>query len=387
MKKAKKLLALITISLIYIGHCAAKSMTTEQAAQARKNVAAQAKQYIGCPYRSGAIGPEAFDCSGLIYTVFRDAASTQMPRSVKAIYSKAKIIKTDEAEIGDLLFFKTTGDGSISHVGIYIGKNQFIHAASDGSNTGVIVSSLKEKYYASAFAAVGRVIPSGRSSKTVTSDPVDDEIVSEEDIPDREDIPSAVEESGSKAKSNNEGISIMSSNDMASNSSGKWYSNIVFDATLFCDWNFFLPTRFMLNWRGLSLETNARYAAWKFQPGIGTILRYNHASEIFQMPIVFSMNFGDYVKIYAGPVINFGKPKFPDSDSKIKGSFFPGILGVSFQTPKIKAGKVGISFVQDISYTVYNDSDGGAMPFHDSMATGLVFSSGIRVTLPLSNFL
>jgi len=99
------------------------------------------------------------------------------------------------------------------------------------------------------------------------------------------------------------------------------------------------------------------------------------------------MNFGDYVKIYAGPVINFGKPTFPDSDSKIDGSFFPGILGVSFQTPKIKAGKVGISFVQDISYTVYNDSDGGAMPFHDSMATGLVFSSGVRVTLPLKNFL
>ncbi len=376
MTISKKLLALAVVALAFVGHCAAKTMTTEQAAQARKDIVAQAKQYIGCPYRSGAIGPDAFDCSGLIYTVFRDAAGTQMPRSVKAIYSKAKIIKTDEAEVGDLIFFKTTGDGSISHVGIYIGKNQFIHAASDGNNTGVIVSSLKEKYYASSFAAVGRVIPSGRAAKEAVADSVDDEIVSEEDIPDRDDIRDAVEESGSKSKERG-----------SSNSSGTWLSNLVFDATLFCDWNFFLPTRFMLNWRGISLETNVRYAAWKFQPGVGTILRYNHASKIFQIPIVFSMNFGEYVKIYAGPVINFGKPTFPDSDSKIDGSFFPGILGVSFQTPKIKAGKVGISFVQDISYTVYNDSDGGAMPFHDSMATGLVFSSGVRVTLPLKNFL
>ena len=86
MKKAKKILALIAISLVYIGHCAAKTMTTEQAAEARKKIAAQAKQYIGCPYKSGAIGPEAFDCSGLIFTVYRDAAGTQMPRSVKAIY-------------------------------------------------------------------------------------------------------------------------------------------------------------------------------------------------------------------------------------------------------------------------------------------------------------
>ena len=105
------------------------------------------------------------------------------------------------------------------------------------------------------------------------------------------------------------------------------------------------------------------------------------------MPIVLSMNVGEYVKIYAGPVITFGDPTLPDSDTKIKGSFFPGILGVSFQTPKIKAGKVGVSFAQDISYTIYNDTDGGAMPFHDSMATGLVFSTGVRVTLPLKNFL
>ena len=102
MTKSKKLLAVIIIPLLYMWHCAAKTLTTEQAAEARKNIVSQAKQYIGCPYKTGAVGPDAFDCSGLIFTVYRDAAGVQMPRSVKAIYSKAKIIKTEEAESGDL---------------------------------------------------------------------------------------------------------------------------------------------------------------------------------------------------------------------------------------------------------------------------------------------
>ena len=84
MIKSKKLLAALLIPLLYVWHCAAKTLTTEQAAEARKNIVAQAKQYIGCPYQTGAIGPEAFDCSGLIYTVYHDAASVQMPRSVKS---------------------------------------------------------------------------------------------------------------------------------------------------------------------------------------------------------------------------------------------------------------------------------------------------------------
>ena len=143
----------------------------------------------------------------------------------------------------------------------------------------------------------------------------------------------------------------------------------------------------MLNWRGITIETNARYAGWKIQPGIGTIFRYNHGTRNFQIPIPLSLTFNDYVKIYAGPVINFSDPSLPGRDETVKGSFFPGIIGFSFQTPKLKAGKVGVSFAQDISYTIYNDTDGGALPFYKSMGSGLVLSTGVRVTLPLSNLL
>ena len=376
MIKSKKLAAAFLIPFLYVWHCAAKNFTTEQAAQARKDITTQAKQYIGCPYQSGAIGPEAFDCSGLIFTVFREAAGVQMPRSVKAIYSKSKIINAQDAEAGDLIFFKTSGDGSITHIGIYIGKNQFIHAASDGNNTGVIVSSLKERYYSNAFAAVGRVIPSGRPKKEA-DDIADDEIVSEEDIPDSNsgeggDSLAYLEQSAGSDKKNG---------------NGKWYSKIIFDATVFCDWNVFDTARFMLNWRGISLETNARYSGWKFEPGVGTIFRYNHGTGNFQLPIVASLTFNDYVKVYAGPVINFGNPSLPGRDETARGSVFPGIFGLSFQTPKLKAGKVALSLVQDVSYTVYNDTDGGALAFYKSAGSGIVLSTGVRVTLPFANLL
>ena len=374
MVKSKKLLAFFIIPLLYAWHCTAKNFTAEEARKAREDIVSCAKQYIGCPYKTGAVGPDYFDCSGLIYRVFHDAAAVQMPRSVKAIYSHAKIIKLEQAEPGDLIFFKTTGDGSISHVGIYIGKNQFIHAASDGSNTGVIVSSLKEKYYANSYASSGRIIPAGNFNQdSQQGDSDEDEVITEEDIPDAENAGTGA--GAGKGKSS------------SASKSGRWTEKLVFDATLFFDWNFFLPERLMLNWRGIALETNVRYTGWKFQPGLGTIFRYNHGTENFQIPIVFSITANDYIKFYTGPVINCIRPTLPDSDKKIKGSFFPGIMGFSFQTPKLKAGKVLLSLVQDFEYTVYNNNDGAALSFGDSFTTGFVFSTGVRVTLPMANLL
>lgn len=58
-----------------------------------------------------------------------------------------------------------------------------------------------------------------------------------------------------------------------------------------------------------------------------------------------------------------------------------------FNSPSFKAGKTDVSFVQDIHYTVFNDTDGSALSALNSLATGLVFSSGVRVTLPLSTLL
>lgn len=379
MAKAKKFLAFLAIPLICVWYCTAQEYSIEQARKIRKDVVACAKQYIGCPYQSGAIGLDAFDCSGLVYRVMRESAKLQMPRSAKAIYSKAKTIKLAEAEEGDLVFFKTTGDGSISHVGIFIGKNQFIHAASSGANTGVIVSSLKERYYANSFAGTGRVLPSGRGSNSNSEENLQDDVSSSEN---------AAASLGEKSNEKNSASKNSSAENLSKNSdSEKWYAKLEFDAALFYDWNFFMPNRLVFNWRGIALETDVRYTGWKFQPGLGTIFRYNHGTRNFQIPIIFSLSFNEFIKVYLGPVINFGSPKIPDSDKKIKGNFFPGIFGVSFQTPSLKIGKVKLSLVQDLDITIFKKTDGHALSFSKGVGTGFVFSTGIRVTLPMSNFL
>ena len=348
-------LSLFFCSLSFVS---AKEYSKAEAAKLRAAVCQKAKTYIGCPYRTGAIGPDAFDCSGLIFTVFREAASIQLPRSAKAIYSAVTIVSSDQLEEGDLVFFKTTGDGSISHVGIYIGRNQFIHAASDGSNTGVIASSLTEKYYKNCYAGVGKVIS---TAKTKKNDAETEEII-EEDITDDE------VSSENKPKAS-------------------FLSQLELDAITACDWSLWLPNKFMINFRGITLTAIARYTGWHVQPGVGTTLRWNAGTETVQLPLLFSLTFNEHVTVYAGPVITFGNPVTPDTHDSIKASFFPGIMGVSFSTPSFDAGKVKISVTQDLAYTVFNDTDGGALRFNDSLCTGFVFSTGIRVTLPVKNVL
>ena len=355
---------IFSLSMIF-----SKEYSAEESKKLRAAVCAQAKSYIGCPYRTGATGPDSFDCSGLVYTVFREAAGIQLPRSAKAIYSAVKIVSSSQLETGDLVFFKTTGDGTISHVGIYIVRNQFIHAASDGSNTGVIASSLTEKYYKNTFAAVGKVITTPAAEKESTA-------TTQEEQKKNADSTSPKSSSSSSAQQ---------PSSQASNSS--FVSNLSVDATLSCDWNLWLPNKFMINFRGITFTTIARYTKWEIQPGVGTTFRWNYGCDCFQLPLLFSLTFNDYIGIYLGPVFTFGNAKMPDIKKQINGSIFPGIIGISLNTPSIKIGKTSVSISQDFAYTVFNDTDGGALRFADGINAGFIFSTGIRVTLPLKNVL
>ena len=138
---------------------AVESMTPNESLEARQKMIAYSKQFVGVPYVYGGASKSGMDCSGLIFTIANDAIGVKLPRSTSGLYSTVRIIKDSEKEPGDLVFFKTVGS-RISHVGLYMGNNQFIHAASDGPNTGVIISSLKESYWSSTYAGAGRFLPS-----------------------------------------------------------------------------------------------------------------------------------------------------------------------------------------------------------------------------------
>lgn len=136
----------------------------------------------GIPYVYAGKTPDGFDCSGFVSYTLNYGANIILPPSSKGIYSSARVEKIEEKERepGDLVFFKTTDSPDISHVGIYLGvfegkdeksknasingvgklegKRLFIHAASDGPQTGVIISSIDSGYWAEHLAGYGRVL-------------------------------------------------------------------------------------------------------------------------------------------------------------------------------------------------------------------------------------
>lgn len=116
--------------------------------------------YLGVPYMHGGTCMGGLDCSGLVYRVLQDAAGLSVPRGVEALFHAGTAV-TYPMHIGDLVFFDTESQGHASapsHVGLYAGNGRFIHAASEGSRTGVIVSLLENPYYHDRFLGARRVI-------------------------------------------------------------------------------------------------------------------------------------------------------------------------------------------------------------------------------------
>lgn len=108
---------------------------------------------IGSPYVWAAAGPDIFDCSGFTKYVFNNYG-IDLPHYTGSQIRYGRGVSKTNLEPGDLVFFNTDGY-SVSHVGIYMGNNQFVHAAS--GNGRVMVSGLGEDYYSSRFVGARRI--------------------------------------------------------------------------------------------------------------------------------------------------------------------------------------------------------------------------------------
>ena len=115
-----------------------------------------AKDYAGTPYVWGGESARGFDCSGFIIRVMRDLGYPAPPHSAAEQYKYGKPIAEALLKPGDLVFFANTYKLGISHVGIYLGKRRFIHAA--GTGKGTIVSSLDESKFRRKFAGARRLV-------------------------------------------------------------------------------------------------------------------------------------------------------------------------------------------------------------------------------------
>ena len=121
----------------------------------RKDIASKALSYRGRPYIFGAASPSrGFDCSGLIYYILRQRGYNP-PRTASGYRSYGTAVARKDLKPGDLLLFANTYKRGISHIGIYIGNNNFVHAAS--TRQGVRTDSLSTKYYAKKYYSARRI--------------------------------------------------------------------------------------------------------------------------------------------------------------------------------------------------------------------------------------
>lgn len=113
--------------------------------------AAVALDQVGVPYRYGGASTSGFDCSGLVQYSYNQAGKN-IPRTTRQLWSSTTVVGREDIQIGDLIFFKIAG--KMSHVGMYIGNQRFVHSPSSGRH--VSVASLTSPFYARAFLRAGR---------------------------------------------------------------------------------------------------------------------------------------------------------------------------------------------------------------------------------------
>lgn len=114
---------------------------------------------IGTPYQYGGTSTATgFDCSGFIGYLFREEAGIKLPRSTREMINMpAPKVARHDLQPGDLIFFATSGRGRVSHAGIYIGDDEFIHSASRRGG-GVRVDKLSSRYWNSRYLMAKRVL-------------------------------------------------------------------------------------------------------------------------------------------------------------------------------------------------------------------------------------
>ncbi|MBT8092646.1 MAG: C40 family peptidase [Gammaproteobacteria bacterium] len=118
---------------------------------AARRAAAIALQQVGTPYRYGGRSPGGFDCSGLVQYAYFEAGK-RLPRTTGQLWTELPPVSRNDIRVGDVLFFKV--GGKMSHVGVYLGDERFVHAPSSGRK--VSVATLDLPFYDAALIRAGR---------------------------------------------------------------------------------------------------------------------------------------------------------------------------------------------------------------------------------------
>ena len=151
-------LGFVSADYIRIGS-APESIDAAAPSSIGSSVVETAKKYLGTPYSYGGASSRGFDCSGFTMYVFSQHGYS-LPHSATSQWNACSVsVSKSDLQPGDLVFFNDPARNAgkaCSHVGIYVGDNQFIHSSSSRSG-GVIISSLGENYYSTYYKGAKRV--------------------------------------------------------------------------------------------------------------------------------------------------------------------------------------------------------------------------------------
>ena len=339
-----------------------KSLSGAAAADARLKLLATAESCLGTPYRYAGVDRKGLDCSGLVYLSFREALNYTIPRSSESIYAWVEKINTPDLQIGDLVFFITTGSG-ISHLGIYAGEGRFIHSASEGPHTGVIYSSLDEAYWKRTYKGAGRALPW-------------DETVAQ--------AMAAALNSGKKgdaAGGNVPAAHIDTGENTNPESRTVTWNDSGFFTGFGAAWTwggFFRGSPSVF--RGISGFITAGYKGSKYRAGFEIRPAWDGALGVFRLPLTFSLG-TDIYQIFGGPAYTFGEPSLSLSDGERHysgGSSWRWELGLSGAFPPIRLSRGVLSIYGELAWQPYHWESGEDFEFKPDATANLRLSTGLR---------
>jgi cell wall-associated NlpC family hydrolase len=311
---------------------------------ARSRLLAAAGKYEHTPYRYGGMDRRGLDCSGFVSLSFLDALGISVPRSSEGLYSWVEKIPIDNAQPGDLVFFRTTKTNKISHVGILVGGGRFIHSASEGPATGVIYSRLDEKYWSRTYAGAGRALP-------------------------------AIGSTGGADMEN--GVKISEDENVKQKEKG-----ILIGFAAAPTWNIYFTDGNIIRGAAGQIRFGAVVHPFGQQMIFGAEIRaeWDNTLGIFRLPFTLSWGLSDRLRIFAGPVLSFG-----DAALDVSGENNPfsgetswlGAVGLTFAPFVIKIAGTDLAPYGEIAWQSYLNPDNN---IGVDFTAGLRFSTGLRLT-------
>lgn len=285
-----------------------------------------ARVYLGTPYVRGGTDRSGMDCSGLVYRAALEGPGIQLPRTVSSISGAAERIADKAMEPGDLLFFNTTG--RLSHVAIYLGGGTFVHAASDGPRTGVIISNLSEAYWKRTYSFAGRILA---QEEVKIPDEPDETAPSVNPFPFGGDIGFRLNYTG----------------------------GLLWDI---------MPGEFPIR-GGMANAELTWVKGWDAYPGIGAGLSWDSRSESFSLPLTASLGFANGFRFFIGTQIHLIAKSALDKSPQ-----FPGIIGLSWNSKPAEILGQNVRFYQSAEYSWFpGETFGSGFRFN----TGLTLSCDI----------